>query len=376
MSSRPVLNDAASGSRASTGTASDDERPDAGSERYLGSGAMTAALLNGAGPTAADAQRAADALVAEGAERVLMFGSVARGCQHDFSDIDLVAVLPDLDYRRRRSVEERLRAAAGEASGMSVDVMATDRAEWRIQTECVSGSFANAISADALVLADISPSTDQLANTCWDKEQLMPASNEELATERLDNTAGQLLRLQRKLEPDSAERLAAEGGDAADHAWQQSERLIDACANGHMAIENALKAVGTLLEIEPRTLWEHNVEQLADALSEAAPADGPAMQALLASAPEVVKAPGYITMWRTVGAYGTVGDGKTAAEVATPRFTAALAVIAADVSSAAARWLGERGIRSASIERIARHASAISDIAASTDLGSGEPLAL
>ena len=371
VSNSPVLNGAVS-----SRTASGDERPDAGSKRYRRPGATTAPLLNGASPTPADAQRAADALVAEGAERVLMFGSVARGCQHDFSDIDLVAVLPDLDYRTRRSVEERLRAAACEASGTSVDVMATDRAEWRIQTECVSGSFANAVSGDAVLLADCAPSPDQLAETRWDKEQVMPASNEELAAERLDNTAGQLLRLQRKLEPDSAERLAAESGDSADHAWQQSERLIDACANGHMAIENALKAVGTLLEIEPRTLWEHNVEQLADAVSEAAPADGPAMRALLASAPDVVKAPGYITMWRTVGAYGTVGDGKTAAEVATPQFTAALAVIAADVSLAAARWLRERGIRSASAERIARHASAIRDTAASTDLGSGEPLAL
>lgn len=112
-------------------------------------------------PTHTDAGRAADALVAQGAERVLMFGSVARGSQCEHSDIDLVAVLPDLDYRSRRAAHERLRAAADAACGGQVDVIVTDRAEWRIQTECVSGSFANAIADDLVVLADCTPPPKQ-----------------------------------------------------------------------------------------------------------------------------------------------------------------------------------------------------------------------
>lgn len=327
-----------------------------------------------AGPTAGDARRAADALVAQGAERVLLFGSVARGCQGGLSDIDLVAVLPDLDYRTRDGIHRRLCAAASEAADTAVDVIVTDRAEWRIQTEEVSGSFANAICADLVVLADHTPPPDELAETCWDKEQTMPTSNEALAAERLENAVGSLVGLRRKLRPDELELAAADAGDPEEHAMYRERRLIECCANAHMAIENALKAVGTLVEVEPRTLWAHDVERLADALSEAAPEDGPAMRALLTSAPDLVKAPGYITMWRTVGVYGTVGDGATAAEVASPQFTAALALIAADMAESAAEWLNARGIRSVATDRIARHAQAVRDTTAHTDLGTGAPL--
>ena len=45
-----------------------------------------------------DARRAADELIAAGAGRVLLFGSLARGEQRGASDIDLVAVYDDLDY--------------------------------------------------------------------------------------------------------------------------------------------------------------------------------------------------------------------------------------------------------------------------------------
>ena len=59
-------------------------------------------------PTMDDAQRAADALVAAGVGEVWLYGSVARGEQHPGSDIDLVAILDDLDYRSRLSVTQDL----------------------------------------------------------------------------------------------------------------------------------------------------------------------------------------------------------------------------------------------------------------------------
>ena len=42
---------------------------------------------------------AAEALISGGAEEVLLFGSVARGDADESSDIDLVAVFADIDYR-------------------------------------------------------------------------------------------------------------------------------------------------------------------------------------------------------------------------------------------------------------------------------------
>ena len=85
-------------------------------------------------PTVQDARLAADALVAEGVSEVWLYGSVARGETHRGSDIDLVAVFDDLDYRKRWKVVTRLQRAAVEACGRPVEVLVTDRAEWRITT--------------------------------------------------------------------------------------------------------------------------------------------------------------------------------------------------------------------------------------------------
>lgn len=63
-------------------------------------------------PTAAEAQRAADRLAAAGAGRVLLFGSVACGRATAGSDIDLVAILDDIDYSERHRIRSALREAA------------------------------------------------------------------------------------------------------------------------------------------------------------------------------------------------------------------------------------------------------------------------
>ena len=302
-----------------------------------------------------------------------MFGSVARGCQGEHSDIDLVAVLPDLDYSARSTVQHRLSATASRASGVPVDVIVTDRAEWRIQREQVSCSFANAISGSLTALVDRTPSARDLAATRWNKDQVMATTNEQLAAERLHNTARMLSALLGLALPGRFEDALADT-DPEEQAQVREARLITACANAHMAIENALKAVGTIAEIAPQLLWRHDVGEIADAVSDAVPHDGPALRALLHQAPELVRAPGYITMWRTVGVYGTVGDGMTAAEVATPQFTSALLVIAADIADAAARWLGHRGLRTADTDAVRQRAQSVRDIASLHDLGTGEPL--
>ena len=60
---------------------------------------------------------------------------------------------------------------------------------------------------------------------------------------------------------------------------------------------------------------------------------------LLAAAPELVRSPGYVTTWRTRGAYGTPTEGRTAQEIATPPFARAIGLIACDVApTLLARW--------------------------------------
>ena len=55
-----------------------------------------------AAPTIDDARRAGRALTDAGAREVMVFGSVAKGEARPYSDIDLVVVLDNLDYRSRR----------------------------------------------------------------------------------------------------------------------------------------------------------------------------------------------------------------------------------------------------------------------------------
>lgn len=77
-------------------------------------------------PTLGEARQAADALMAAGVGQVWLFGSLARDEARSVSDIDLVAVFDDLDYRKRWRVEAELRKAASTAAGRPVDVVATD----------------------------------------------------------------------------------------------------------------------------------------------------------------------------------------------------------------------------------------------------------
>ena len=85
---------------------------------------------------------------------VLLYGSVARGNQHADSDIDLVAVLDDLDYSTRRSRRCSLEASASEAAGCPVDVFVTDRPEWAQRSRRVRTSFEAGIAGEALVLCE------------------------------------------------------------------------------------------------------------------------------------------------------------------------------------------------------------------------------
>ena len=68
-------------------------------------------------PTIDDARTAGRALTGAGAREVLAFGSVARGDADPHSDIDLVVILDDLEYRRRRDAAEALEKLAAGATG-------------------------------------------------------------------------------------------------------------------------------------------------------------------------------------------------------------------------------------------------------------------
>ena len=97
------------------------------------------AVGEAAAPTVDDARRAGRALTDAGAREVMVFGSVTKGEARPYSDIDLVVVLDDLDYRNRRDTAHALEDLAAGAVGRSVDVWLTDVPEWAAQNRCTAG---------------------------------------------------------------------------------------------------------------------------------------------------------------------------------------------------------------------------------------------
>ena len=281
-------------------------------------------------PTLDDARRAARALVDAGVAEVWLYGSVARGESRPSSDIDLVAVLDDLKYRKRLRAKRRLDEVAREACGHRVEVLVTDRAEWRIQREQVSASFVAAISHDIMLLA---ANPIRLAHVDWDKDQVMPTSNGELALERLRGVLLNLTKIDGSCTPSRRERDLAEDDDPGDYLLTRGGRLVVLCEAADMAVENAAKAVATLSGVKAATLWEHDVATIVGALDDD---DRSAFSRLLAAAPDLVKSPEYVTMWRTRGAYCTRTEGMTAQEIATPAFARAIGLIACDMAAHAA----------------------------------------
>lgn len=75
------------------------------------------------------------ALRACGPVRIVLFGSVARGDDGPDSDIDLMVVLPVLDYRQRHAVEAAVRQAI--TAPVPVQVFVTDERECQRRRDVV-----------------------------------------------------------------------------------------------------------------------------------------------------------------------------------------------------------------------------------------------
>lgn len=185
------------------------------------------------------AQRAAKALADAGVERVLLYGSIARGDQRPSSDIDLVAIYDELDYSQRCQHIGSLERLAYEAAGLPVDVHVTDRAEWAIRTSRVPCSFEARIAPGAIELHDASSH----APIDWTKEIGLPATPIEELGVRFQNVAAALKRLSVALAVDSDEIDAAAEKDLDDMAFYEDRRFADACAQAHLVIECAAKAL-------------------------------------------------------------------------------------------------------------------------------------
>ena len=315
-----------------------------------------------AAPTIDDARRAGRALTGAGARHVMVFGSVAKGRAHPYSDIDLVVVLDDLDYRSRRDTAHALEDLAADAAGRPVDVWLTDVPEWAAQNRCAA-SFAAAIRAD---LTPVAARDGDDSAVRWDKEQVMATSDTEAAWRRLEEVRTQLQRLVRRHEPDSRERQARAAGELDDYHDLQADRLVEACTAAAMAIESTFKALGTEAQIDPGLLHHnHRIDLIVDALP---PEDRTAAGAIFAGPVTAAN----VSAWRTLGAYQPEPGEPHPHELATAACTTAVAAAAAASAGYAASKMGRLHGHRAVNDSIGRLTDELRGLAASVDIGTGE----
>lgn len=267
-------------------------------------------------PGRADAERAAAVLADAGVARVVLFGSVARGEATERSDIDLMAIYDDLDYSQRRKKESELVAAAKAATGYSVDVVVTDRPEWKVRIEGVHASLENRAARDGVTLVDRPPGVVD-----WNKEMVMPVDDYEEALYRLSLVDNSLLGLRDRLEPGSVERLEQRMGNEVRAFDIYLVRLGRACGHAHGVVEASVKALIHLGASPGLEAWGHDIAKLCGQLTEPHRSIVPPLLEPHGAEP--------ITAWHARARYRREGRDPDA----TPELVAELARIACRVAS-------------------------------------------
>jgi len=187
-------------------------------------------------PDLAAARRAAGELVAAGAGKVLLFGSLARGEATERSDIDLVAIYDDLDYAERGKHRCALEARGAAAAGWRVDVMVTDAPEWAVRTARVPCSVEARIAGYALELAD----AGDHGGIDWDKEMGLPSDSAAELQSRFTDMSDAIAAVTNQMQPAPQEVAAAD--DVGERAALEDVRWARAMGEVHMIVESAAKA--------------------------------------------------------------------------------------------------------------------------------------
>lgn len=222
-------------------------------------------------PTLEDAQAAAEIAAAEGATRVLLFGSVARGEPHERSDVDLVAVFDDLDYTQRhliaRDINKKIRSQVGVAN----DVVVTDRPEWEARARGEIPTCLEAcISAEAVPLIDNPPTK----TVYWDKPMELPVTRLEEAASRVKDIHRQWNYIDITTSmANPAERDAwEEKRNYAYYLLERDQRFEHINGAAHLAVEACLKLLLNLYcDIPSRDMRKHSTGALTKLLYACAP---------------------------------------------------------------------------------------------------------
>lgn len=257
-------------------------------------------------PSVRDAERAAEALADAGVCEVWLHGSVAQGSAGPGSDIDLVAIYPDLDYGQRWSRKCELSELARASCRWKVDVFVTDLPEWTIRSGLVT-SFERGVRALGELLL---PRSSAVTGVRWGKEIGLPGSDDQEALYTMDLANQALHTLAMALTWLVGLRTTRE-----DNLLRRQVYLV--CRESQMAAEGALKALVHLYGHRPPP-DTHSLEELCAGL----PRD------IAASAGRFLEGINRAEMsrWRVVGTYPAdyPDDAARSPELAEPYVCAAV----------------------------------------------------
>ena len=195
-------------------------------------------VMPSATPTIEDARRAAEALTNTGVGRVVLFGSVAHGAATERSDIDLIAIYDDIDYSRRREIATPAQSIAKDAAGFPVDVVVTDRPEWKMRTTQVLTSLEARAARVGTVLVD---RPEGIVD--WNKEMVMPADDHREALYGLDHVSVALEDVLERLKPGTMHARYTELGWLEEAGQSEVGRMLTLGGSCQAVAEAALKAL-------------------------------------------------------------------------------------------------------------------------------------
>ncbi len=189
-----------------------------------------------------DARAAATAVVerVSGVVKIGLFGSVARGNPRPHSDIDLLVVVKDLDYRvDRPRLAGEVRSAARRATPFPVGVVLTDVTEWARRSS-LRTTMEREISRGLLTLYD--NGGERRLSVAWEKAMEKASTDLGEAYVRLGEAAAAYRGALRWLSPSSAENKARRSRDRF-HAVYLADRHRSLLADLDMVLETSLKAM-------------------------------------------------------------------------------------------------------------------------------------
>ena len=211
-------------------------------------------------PSLGDARRATEMLPGS----VRLFGSLARGEATESSDIDLLVVLDDIDYRRHWEIARDLRVDVGKQTYLPLDIWVIDWPQWKSNITHPFTLEARAL-ADGRWLKYEAPGLD----VKWEKAVNPRRVRIKKLVDAISVLSGQLTAVTSQLVPGDAEIWAVSNHKEVPYWQALVKRLGVMLEHCHIALEQAFVVIDQLAVTTQHPSGEkHNYELFGEELKE------------------------------------------------------------------------------------------------------------